>query len=87
MLRSKRTVILCSVICVFGVVEYSLYEIVVVIVLNESRDDVPLKRRRAAVEYYAERSGLGVGVGILVHDLKNGPLRSTLSLLSNRWKC
>jgi hypothetical protein len=36
----------------FGVVEkYSIYEINVAIILNESWVDVPLKRR-AAVEYY-----------------------------------
>jgi len=28
--------------------------IVVIVFLNESRVDVPLKRRRAAVEYHAE---------------------------------
>jgi len=42
----------------FGVVEKcSIYEMIVVIVLNESRVDVLLKRRWAAVEYYARWGG------------------------------
>ena len=39
-----------SYVC--GVEKYSIYYIIVVIVLNESRLDVPPKRR-TAVEYYA----------------------------------
>ena len=63
----------------FGVVEnYSLYgNYCCDCFLNESRVDVPLKRRGQLLNIMLNRVG---GIGILVHDLMNGQLNSSLSL-------
>ena len=62
----------------FGVVEkYSMYEIIGVIVLNESRVDVPMKPGRAAVEYYAGGGGCDTSAWS----------DESIVVFSNRWKC